>query len=217
MDFNAFLERVLFEIGGNEITIQNVVLSVLAILAITVLYRLVFHRWIPKYYDNANEDNLRKLKRQIKLILFLATVIGLIWSLELDYVLYENETIAFTILTALQAILILLLARLFDWVISKALAYNYERSRTAEKPSKISEIDKKPSEKTASRTVQYTVYLFAALLILETFQLDYVIYPYGQYEFKISTIFWAILIFLFARLSVWVITQLFLFTYYKRK
>ena len=216
MDFSSFFNQVLFQIGTKEFTVLNMVYAVLAIVVITLLYRLVFNILIPKYYDRVKPENLVKPKRAILFILFLATVIGLIWSFELDYVLFENELITFTVVTALQAILILLLARLFDWVISKALAYNYQRSRHDDDSVKEPRVDKKPSEKTASRTVQYAVYIFAAILILESFQIDYILYAYGEYEFKISTILWVVFIFLVARLSIWVVTQLALFSYYRR-
>ena len=64
------------------------------------------------------------------------------------------------------------------------------------------------------KSLFYTGLLF---LVLQSFNLDYQLFPNEKYNIRISDIFEAILILLFARLIVWGITQVILSSYYKRR
>lgn len=64
------------------------------------------------------------------------------------------------------------------------------------------------------KTLFYTGLLF---LVLQSFNLDYSLFPNEKYNLQVSDIFEAILILLFARLVVWGITKVILWNYYKRR
>ena len=63
------------------------------------------------------------------------------------------------------------------------------------------------------KTLFYTGLLF---LILQSFNLDYPLFSNEKYDLRISDIFEAVLILLFARLIFWAVTQVILWSYYKR-
>jgi len=79
-------------------------------------------------------------------------------------------------------------------------------------PNYLEEDSRKQGGKVFS-TLFYTGLLF---LVLQSFNLDYTIFPNEKYNLQVSDIFEAILILLFARLIYWAITQVILWNYYKR-
>jgi small-conductance mechanosensitive channel len=217
MEFNAFLERVLFSIGEREFTIIHVVFSLLVIAGIGVLYSIIFLKLLPRYFKSETiyKENNEKVKQRIRVFFYLLILLALIWALELDYVLYENKKISISIITVLEGLLIFQFARLLDWVISRTLIYNYYRRHTLDK-TKTSAFQKAP-EKSANRIVQYVLYIFVIIIFLKGFDFDYTLIPYGDFELTVSKLLGAILILLIAQLITWITTQLVLYSYYRRK
>ena len=216
MNFQAYLEQRLFTIGQQDFSLGQIISAVVVLVIGFFLYRLLIYSLLPRYFqrERIKTTNHRRVVRSIRFIFYLLTLIGVIWCLQLDYVIYETERFDFRISTLLEALMILLLAQLLDWIISKFLLYNYFLSR-----DQLGK-EHKPSEETktqrASRVVQYAVYALAAILLVRTFNLDYVIYSNEEFTFRISSIFNACLILLLAQLIIWTLTQVILFSYYKR-
>ncbi|MEL6864321.1 MAG: mechanosensitive ion channel domain-containing protein [Bacteroidota bacterium] len=219
MDINAFFQQELFNILEHSFTVGHITALVLFLITMGVAYWVILKRLMPAYFsrEKVRTENQGRVLQIIRYIFYLMVLIGGVWTLGFDYVLYETINVTIRITTLLQALLILQLARLMDWIISKVLIYNYYRSRFPEESDLEQKIAENKLESRASRNVQYTVYVLAIILILQSFELDYTLVPFQNYDFKISNIFIAILIFLIAQLLAWILTQLILYSYYKRQ
>ena len=184
-----------------------------------MIYRLVINKLLPRYFQNEKyviRDNNRII-RSIRNIFILIALLGSVWSLNIDFILYEMKDINFRISTIFYALLIWQVAGLLDWLTSKVLVYNYHRSRNELDHKTSIEKYEKETEGQGGSMVRILVYVAAAFLVLQSFHLDsYSIFPSGEYQIKVADVLEAILILLSARLLFWVITQLVLFRYYRR-
>ena len=223
MDFNAFLSQEIFNFGSYQFQMWNLLGVLLTAGVVSLVYWLLGKRIFPFYFEKEKvaPKGRKRIHRLLVYICFLLGLIGLIWSLDLDYVLYRADNLSsFRVLkvtTVLAAVLILQFARLLDWIISKVLIFNYYRNRDAKRPSREEAAPSGPDEGSAGVTTQYVVYIFAILVILQMFQIDYTLFSFENYNFKISNIFFAVLILLAARLIAWIVVQLVLYNYYRQK
>ena len=217
---NEFFETVLFSIGDKDFT-NGQLATVVGIFLLTILaYQIVLNRLLPKYFA---QEKIRiwkqdRVHRILRSLFYLFALIGIIRVLDFDHVLYAggDSSGVFRISTLIQAIAIFQIARMLDWIFSKTLLYNYYKSREGEPETEKHESTKKEIERTTSRTVQFVIYAFSIILILKSFSLDYEFFKIGDKAFTLGSIFYAILIILIAQLIAWVMTQLILFTYYKK-
>lgn len=220
MSLKQFFERVLFTIGTQSFTLGRISIAIATLILCFVFYRLTVKRLLPYYFskETVKTKNQAQISRIVKYLFVLLAIIGVIFSLKLDHVLYSNGNIDIKVSTIFQALIILQIARLLDWMISKVLLFNYYRNRDAEKLKKVASTSSKKDEPLiANRSVQYAVYVFAVILILQSFHLDYTLFIVQDQHFKISNIFWAIFIILIAQLIAWILTQLILYSYYQRQ
>ena len=172
------------------------------------------------YFKKKQVEPGRKasLVRHVTVLILLLAVVGVLLGLELDQVLYQTEDITIRISNILIAVLILQFARFLDWLISDALNMYYSNRDEAEiKEREELWAGKDKSDRVSGSTVQYIVYVVAAILIIRGFNLNYPLSSIEEYPIRINHIFSTILIFLLAQLFSWVLIQLVLYRYYKRK
>ena len=216
MEFSAFLDQVLFSIGEKEFTVLQTMSSFFALLVIFILYRIVFYNLLPRYFksETIHEENHDKVSRRIRTFFYLIILIALVWTLEFDYILYESKEIQISVITIIQALLVFQFARLLDWIISRTLIYNFYRRHDKGKGLEF----KKAPEKSANRIVQSVLIIFVIILFLRGFNLDYTFTSDdGGHELTLALLLGAVLIILSAQLISWVITQLILHSYYRKK
>ncbi len=217
MEIREILNQVFFSIGGKPFTYLDILISVLTILITFGLYIFIVKKVLPRFYSKPSDQEISKPRvvKIIRAIAFSIILIGLLWSLDLDHIFYETTKITISISTFIKALLIIQFARLLDWFFSKFLIYNYEKSR--EGVTKDEYVPRKDfSEKTISRKVQYSLYVLAIILILQNFNDHVFFYGPGDFEIRLSNIFIVILIILLAQLLAWIITQLVLFSYFRK-
>ena len=217
---NNFFAEILFTIGSHDFTTGQLTAASISLLVSFMLYRLITRKLLPRYFEKERyqTEDKGKIIRTVKYLFYLIALVGLIFSLQINYEFFSNEDISFKITTLLQALIIIQLAHLLDWIISKILLYNFHKTREAEKKEAYAQglaYNEKKIEPATSKTLQYVVYIFAIILILQSFHLDYTIFSFDRYDFKVSNIFWSILILLLAQLLTWILTQLILFSYYR--
>lgn len=211
-----FLDQIFFSIGERGFSYFSILTSLLIIIIFFGIYLFVVKKVLPRFFNTTNEQQKSKEKvtQIIRMISFLIVVIGLLWALDLDYILYETATITISIITIFQAILIIQFARLLDWFFSKFLIYNYEKSRAGVVEEGLAR-KKVFNEKRISQKVQYAMYVLAIILILQNFD-NQVVFTLGSFELRMSNIFVVLFIILVSQLSAWIITQLFLFSYFRK-
>lgn len=219
-ELQNFLNQVVFQIGNKFFYVGDLLwIFVILVIAFSV-NRLVNKIFLPRYFKHEKviTHNRKRIQRTIATIIGLIALLGIVWTVGLNYELFraENAMLGWTIRVAniIEAILIIQIARLSEWLISKALVYNYQRTHAGEEREVHQPIKEK--EQIASRIVQYAVYVFAIILLLQGFQqFDFTIVSSQDYTVRFSNIFWAVFVILVAQLLAWVLTQLVLYNYYR--
>lgn len=141
--------------------------------------------------------------------------------------LIERDTIrrGIWVSTVLFIILLFLIARLLDWIISHILNHNFQKRRESIQRIAVN-FDQPRLIRPARRIVQPVVYLLTILFLAYIFNLDRFLsesFKVGigensdTVDIGVTKILTAILILLIARLFVWIFTEIFLFPYYQRK
>lgn len=214
-------EYSLFKISGHEFTVGRVGLALLLGFLIFFIYRQFLKQFFPKVFENSNLDELekRKIIKILRGLAFLILILALELSLRLDRILYSFENFDLTILLIIKALIFLQIVRAVSWFINNVFIHSYYQRRDSKKKSSSNyNVD---SESSAKGTAKYIFYLVVALYALKNFGIDLNFYEKnigGQiFEFNLSNILYAILVFFIARLVIWVITQLVLYNVYRNR
>jgi small-conductance mechanosensitive channel len=219
MNFNDFLQRVLFNIGNHEVNARQLISWGIVLIVTFLIYQLVIKKVLPRYFAQEKfviRDNSRVLK-SIRNIFALIAMIGTVWALEIDFLLYQMQKVGIRVSTVLYALTIWQVAGLLDWIASKLLVYNYHRSRNNLDYQTTVEKYAEETDSNAGNLVRLVVYAAAVFLVLQSFNLEgYTIFNLTKTQIRVSDILEAILIILAARLIFWMVTQLVLYRYYKR-
>lgn len=212
------LDTVLFQVGNYELKLHQVIsFALIVILSITLF------RWIRLYlkpkvenWPSISEYERKRLIRIIRLLFVFLSLLGFVYFLDINFDPNPNY-LSF----ALQALSIIQFARLLDWIVSNYFIHRnfVKRDETKENKELKNPYD---VESSATKTVQYLVYILAIILILENLDFDPSILSLDlknneTFDLKISNILAAILVFMIGKLIVWVITNLVLYSYYKQK
>lgn len=228
MDLQEIFDSVLFSIGSFTLTAGQLLKLIGLLVVVVIADYLLSSKLLPRLFERITDPmkNLKRIRRILLYIFTMVFLIGAVMLLGVDYVLFNNPNITIRISTLFQAILFIQLARLFDWVISKGLIHSYYTRRDDQKDAarQYEKQDRRDTEDAANKTVQWTVYIFAVILILRAFHIDFALGPFSAGEsdinvpsIRLSDIFISVIILLVARLAVWLITQLVLYGYYRRK
>lgn len=218
----ALFQQILFKVGDKPFTIGHFVGAFLSIALIFVLYHYIVRPLLRNYFINqkVEQDKSKSVRRLIQYIFLLLAAIAFLWSMDLDYILYstdyENsaENVKIRISTIIAALLVLQIARVFDWVISRVIEKSYEKQHKDDIPGTYQN-EKAFSEKnTAGKTVQYFLYTLFAIVFIRAANLDYELIHYASSSLTVTSILIAILFLLAARLVVFIITELVLFSYF---
>ena len=217
----AFQNSVWFTIWGVQFTFGQVLFSLGYTLLCTAMYWYFTQRFLPRYFTRIEKSEIQKerVKRVVMYIFYLSVITGVILITELNPVLFSNSHVTIRLSTLFQATLILQIARLSDWIISGLVINRFYNKRDDPREE---EDHKVASKESAGRTVQMAVYIFAAILILTSFNIDYTFYDFtnekGEITFslRISSVLSAILVLFIARLITWVLTEVFLYSYFNR-
>lgn len=222
MNLQEILDQILFRIEGYDITLGNVALSTLALVLLFVLQRLIQQRWLPHFFkgQEVEDREKRKIQRTVSFSFVLLYLIALSLGSGVNPELFSTEEYQFRLSGIFGILLVWQLARLTDQMLSRILTRNFNRRRreASEAHTRVQlPSHAKPYNK---RAVQYVVYLIAAFVLVSVFQVDYSFsVPLGQEPLSISVsdIIIAITILMSARLLIWVLIQLVLYPYYRRK
>lgn len=217
-----FFEQELINFGGFTLSWAQVIGSTLALLGIYAVYHLLyaFVRSSDLLNKDTSKDAQVRIIRKLRILFALIAILLVQLILDLDLDLFRAKSFVVRISTLIFAITVVICARFLDWIIGKVILHNMYVQRDREQIKNLG-LQKKDDEKKAGKVVQWIVYVFAILLVINSFQLDYTLFTFEKddytFNFKVSNIFRALLIFMLARLVVWVVIQIILYGYYKQK
>lgn len=218
---SEFFEKELFRFGDYDITLGNIILSGVLVIMLAAVFRLVFNRLLPLYFERAGLEgkSRRKLNSILRLFFLILLLFAMVLSLTVNYRIFESGDASLRASHILGALLLLQLARLLDHIISRAISKAYENQQQEIRAS-LAHLPPEQQKKSTNRTVQMIVYVVALWLALKSFGIDYPLFEFqskgNAYSFHISNILSALFILLAARLAGWLIIQLPLNTYYQR-
>lgn len=219
-----------WDIGSWGFTVRMVLFSILIAIGAFILRKFLVGKFLTFFKNRGifEEKGRRKLQSIISTIIFLGAAIGILKIMNLDYAFYEAnietndpsgnvefKTIYFRISTIFLPIIIFKLAQLVDIIFTRIIIGRYYDKREG---SEVDQSGKVNDDKIkTSKTIQYLVYVIAAILILKGFNLDYEITTLKDGgHFTISNILEAVMTLLIAWLLIWILTNLILRPYYKK-
>ncbi len=225
---NRLLNFELYRIGEIQFDVGQLLGLLFIIFMASILWRLTKAKWRIAFFEDNDVDlpNRKRFGRLLRQLIILFTVFIGIRMLGLDFELYnsggegEVGAIVLNYSIVLIALIILVLAWLTEWFFSNILINRYEKDRKEEPISNYTETFGEVRSK-VTRLVQYIVIILAGMAIISNFGLDFTIFDYdgedGKELFSPSRILVILLIFLLARLFIWILTQVTLYSLFKRK
>jgi small-conductance mechanosensitive channel len=232
MDFSAFWQKQIFEIGTQPVLLGRLVIVVLLLIVLYALGYQLRSRWLPRFYtfEDTGEKGQKQINRLILRFLLLAGVLILLIGLYLDVRLSpphpeDYSFPPFKVSTIVKALLIYHFARLVDEMLSGLLTHRYQQRREQQlKESGIYSALSSASAVKVGRIVQPIVYLLAVLFIIQTFGFDDTLWHSKKdangdiaHTVTLSLIIGATLILLVTRLGIWVITEIILYPLYQQR
>ena len=214
------LNNVIDQINNHTINMERLILLQFIIGGCLIVYYILGKRLLRYLYQKGTitEGAKKKLRNIVRLCFFLLVILFAVILLGLNIGI-PDATSNLNVINTILAVLIIQIARLFDYFFGKVVKRYY--SNIEEETSHLSDYTNVHPQQIASRTLQYAIYTFAIILILKNFAIDYELFSFqaggNTFQFRISNFFWAILIFLIARLLVWFLTQIFLASYYRSR
>jgi small-conductance mechanosensitive channel len=214
------LESIVFQIFGRGFTITQILTFILWAICLFAVHHIVVRILFPSYFNKENIDkhSQKRLSNTVSRILITLLAIALILSFDLDIIIYQSVNYSFRLSTVILGLVVIQLARLLDWYTSKVLIHKYYSSRETRADKNI---PGRNIEQRASNTMQYIVYIIAIMVLIGTFDLNRTLFVVpikdNSFPIRITSLFIIILIFQVARLFSWIVTQLFLFSYYRKK
>lgn len=208
----------LFTVLGRDITVLDLMLTLLAIALLLYVYRWGVNFFGPKVKSNiqVSEENKKRFWKILRFNLLFLILIVVVSSLKLDHTFALAEDYSINTLTILRALFFWQLAHMLDWIINNLfIDYFYPKNQPEYqiRPATVSK---------ARKTVQYVFYLLVVIYILRNFGLDYQFHEMTigedkNIQFTLSKFIEGALIILIARLFVWSIVHLVLINVYKNK
>jgi len=217
---NEILNSIIEQFNNHNLTLERAIFLQLVLGFILLIYYLLGKRLLLYFYKKGtlSEIDKKKLRRILRFAFFLLAALSSVLILGLNIGVPDASS-TLNVVNIILALIIIQIARLFDYFFGRMVNSFYKDLEGEELD--LRDYTKAHPEQSASKTLQYAIYIFAVILILKNFQIDYELFSFNTggntFHFRISSIFSAILILLVARLLVWALTQIFLSSYYKTK
>ena len=220
MIFLVSLYEPFAEVLGIPISLDRILTLFAWALLFYVLNHITTRILLPHYFDKEEIDESwqKRLLVTIRRIFLSLLPIVFLKVFDVDKIIYQSAGYLFRISTIIMGLVIIQIARVLDWYTSKVLLHKYYSTRESRADRSFKAIN---SEERASKTVQYIVYLLAAMVLIGIFDLNrtLLLIPIKDSTFpvRVSSLLTILLVFLIAQLLSWIVTQLILFSYYRKK
>jgi len=214
MDLLEFLDQTFLEFAGFAFSWLQLVSFAFSSILTYASYRICMVLLRPYFESPASEKTDLGVTAALNRVFVAIAIIVFLKSFDLDFVLHTSATFTFRISSLILGIIVFQLAQTFDWIANNILHEQFKLSRGS---SAMSDRD---APTRAATTVQYILYVLATIVIVSAFDLNL---PLLQipikddiFILKVRGVLIAVLIFLLARLLAWIVTQLILFSYYRK-
>jgi len=221
MDGTEILNRVLFSIGEFDVKLGQLLLLLLIIFLLFKFGKVLSKNNITKYFeeDKLNQKKVRSLRAAFYMVIAMIFIVIFLQIFNLNYILLSTESYQLTTSHILYGLIVFQLTRLLDWFISNVYIHKYFQGRDDIKEVSKTKVD--DGESTATNLVKYIFYIIGAIIILQIFKIDASLFHRtinGEtFNFKISNILTALLIIIAARLVIWLLIQVVLYSFYRNQ
>ncbi|MEZ4986008.1 MAG: mechanosensitive ion channel [Saprospiraceae bacterium] len=230
MDIKAFFGQELFRIGTQVVSLDRLLLVGMGTILLYVLGTLLRRRWLKRFFvaEKTSEKDQRLINRLVLICLVLVAFLLILLGLGLDFNMSFTEDAVpkdsrrflerLYMSTIIEAFLIYFIARLVDEMLSGLLTRRYQQRRELQMQEGSISYQTTSSKIKVGHIVQPIVYLLALTFIVEELGLNASFkLPWASKETYINTVISAVLILLFTRLFLWVLTEIILYPYYKQQ
>lgn len=216
------MDTIVFEFWGGDVTTGELILVGIVLLLFAYLLRYIFSKKLTTFLASKQITPTEKSKFRFRSLLFISLL--LVWTIiktiGITFVITEVNGQYVNLSLIIEALAIITFAALLDWFISYVFIRDFFIKR-ANRYKKESTVVHDANDKKATRLVQFIVYLYVIRMMLLRFDLDIVLFQRviqkEIFTVTLSDVIIAILIILIARLLVWFVTQVTLFSVYKNK
>ena len=227
MSFSDYWQQVVFQIGAHDITFVRVFSVAIGLVVLYILWYFARKKWLPAFFkfEKTHDENQKSIRRLVLACVILLAGLVAILGLGIDFPLSTTKANLLSRLrfsALIQVGLIYYIARLVDKMLSSLLIHRYQERRQQQIEEGIYKYQGRGSKVNVGRIVRPIVYLLAATFIVQELN----ILPDGLHlpwrpdpndTVQINTILSAILLLLFTRLFIWILTEIVLFPYYRKK
>ena len=220
-----FLDQVLFSISGRGITTVEVI-AVISIGLLSFLFYLFGVKKTLTYYTNKgslDETTNHRLKRLIGSCLVLFFLISTVDVLDFSKDIYPNGYFKIGWISILRGLLIIQLAKLINLFLVKSINRYYQQKIAIDEAEsyRLEDITKQNSNRVASQSVRFAIFLFATFLFFQNFQFNPTVFTFHAdtdtpFDLNLSKVITILIVLTLGRVFVWALTQLILLGYYQK-
>jgi len=212
MTIPEFLQTEIFRFGDLAVTAGDAMAGGLTLIAILAAGYWLIVRVLPRFFKRSRIDaaDRRRITLSALMALFFLITLAVMRSSGINPELWRVGERVLRLSLVAEVLFILQLARLLDTIIELVLARKYSRRHREDglAPARNASV---------ARPLLYTL---AVLLLIQQLGLNYTLFTFKSggnvVDFKLSKIIVAVAVVFGARLFYWVLTQLALYTYYRR-
>lgn len=213
-----WLNSVLFSYEGSVVTIAKVLIAALLSLLLAGIV-LLFNYWFFNKIKTGSKqkDNAIKNKPKSYLLIFWGIIFISARILDLDYdITFFDTEHSIGIRSAIQIVLLITIASYLDFVLSRLFVQNFY-IKTEKDIKDFDNYTGKNAGRQASKLIKRIVYLSVLLYLINTFELNYIIFSYKNFVIDIIGIIVAFISILAVRLLIWLIIHIAMYNYYRQK
>ena len=191
-----------------------------SLVCLLIVY-FAFNRFFIPFLDRKEHISTRTKHKGIFLLISLLILIYVEISfkvLSIQFQLFNR----INLYLILEAMILLVLIYLILWIITNIFIHRYFQNREKEAP--VPETPEQDPENSAVNSLRWLLFSVALLILFRYIDWDYILWTFkspkadaSDIHIRFSSILTTLIIFLVARLFLWVLTQLLLFRYYKRR
>lgn len=237
MDFSTFWNSELFSLAGQQVLASHLIGVAISLLLLLFIARMLRKRWLPWYFarEDLSEKQQKRLHRLGNVVLSLIAIwvvlVGLGFDLSFQQVMGSNPDTPreglsavlakLKLSTLIKALFIYYVARLVDEGLSDLLLRRYQQRREQQlKEEGVYKYAGRGTSLRVSYIVQPIVYLLAVMFIIQEINPG-MGFPVPWMDvgdnLRVNALLTGVLILLFTRLALWVLTEIILYPYYQQK
>lgn len=220
-----FWSKIILEIGSFQISGGQLTIAILQTLGWLVLDWLILFWLLPKLFRqfSVEQTRRRQVRRRFQPLFLYLIVLTWMWTCQVDYTLHQDKIRWIGVSTVIQAFMLWQIAFIVDLILGRVILRKFFQKQESQKNPVLAggSTGLQRTLSTSNRYIKYAVYVITLMALLNLFQTDITFFQgkigKSTYAFRISNLLIATLVILLAQLLIWLIINLFLSNFYRRR